>query len=125
MNEQKFEILGEFSANLFKEPKIYSYWYKYLSVKNIKKIDLISADQFLNIDDLLGFINNKPNEEAKVSNFYLNKKESLMNKEDKKTKKEEDQFVENFKSKVIIQSVPNNYCTKETNIWLKDIIKIN
>ena len=125
MNEVKFEQLGDFSSNLFKEPKIYSCWYKYLSVINIKKIDLISADQFHNIDDLLGFINNKPAEERKVSNFYLNKKESLMNKEDKKIKREEDQFVENFKSKMNIQSVPNNYSTKETNVWLKDLIKIN
>ena len=125
MNEVKFEQLGEFSSNLFKEPKIYICWYKYLCIKNIKKIDLISVDQFCNIDDLLGFINNKPAEESKVSNFYIDKKQSQLKKEYKKSKKEEDQFVEDFKTKVNIQSTPYNYTTKETNIWLKDIIKIN
>jgi hypothetical protein len=93
----------------------------------MNKVNIVSADQFNNIDDLLGFINNKQKEEAKVSSIYSNKPKLIISKEDKndkKHKKEEDQFVENFRSKVVIQSVPNRYISKEINIWLKNMSKL-
>jgi hypothetical protein len=140
-NNNYFEPYKNLIDLLYFEPKINIYLYKYLFVEHMDAI-LPLNDNFTNLDDLLGYINNntiKSNQCIKTKLKKNNKKMKYDNNKNTLTDttsssktdnsyistkiNEEDLFLSEFKQKLDKQSAPREHICKINNTCLKNLLK--